>query len=369
MSRIHITDESSGIIIGPNTKTAVITGAGGMDAKTLARFLQYKDYQIILTYRRNSLFNIDEWLKEVQIEPLNRSKIFFEVCDITDQNSVNECLKNVIKKHGKIDELYLLAAMSHVGFSFTQKEYSIMANGQSYYYFLECLKNHSPNTRTYGAMTSELAGNVPSGTIFNEKSQWNVKSPYSIGKQLGASWIKFYRESTDSNLFACYGILFNHSNIFRTKDFFCSKVCHGAAAISLGLSNELPLGNLEFYRDEHLTDFGVEMMWKMLQQSQPEDYVIGNGSCIHGEQYLNAAFGHFNLDWKSYVRQDKALLRPNEVHRLIADPSKAEVKLGWKKDRISFEDHMKELCNFHYAKLQGLEYKIPNFWEKYPLTA
>ena len=106
-----------------------------------------------------------------------------------------------------------------------------------------------------------------------EKSIWNPKSPYSLGKQLGAGWINFYKNSEDSKLFACYGILFNHSNVFRTKDFFCSKVCWYAAAIELGLEKELPLGNLEFYRDEHLPEFGVEMMWKMLQRDTPENYV------------------------------------------------------------------------------------------------
>lgn len=347
------------------SKVALITGAGAMDSKTLARFLQYKDYKIVLTYRRNSLFNIENWFKEVQIEPENQHKINFEVCDITDQNSVNECIKNTLIKHYQIDELYLIAAMSHVGFSFTQKEYSILANGQSYYYFLETLKNFSKTTKVYGAMTSELAGNVPDGLQFNENSPWYPKSPYSLGKQLGAGWINFYHDSQDSGLFACYGILFNHSNIFRTKDFYASKVCWYAAAISLGLEKELPLGNLEFYRDEHLSDYGVEMMWAMLQKRNPDNYVIGTGITHHGEEYLDAAFGYFNLDWKRYIKQDKTLIRPNEVYRLIADPSKAERELGWNKSRISFSNHMVEMCDYHTAQLKGAYYKIPNFWEKY----
>ena len=120
-------------------KLALITGANGMDAKTLARFLSKKGYDIVLTHRRNSLFNTTDWLEETQIK--NKENIFFEPCDITDQNSVRICIKNVLECHGKIDEIYMLAAMSHVGSSFSQKEYCIQANGQSYYYFLEAVKD------------------------------------------------------------------------------------------------------------------------------------------------------------------------------------------------------------------------------------
>jgi GDPmannose 4,6-dehydratase len=347
-------------------KIAVITGANAMDSKSLARFLQYKDYKIVLTYRRNTLFHEEDWFKEVQIEEQNRLKIEFEPCDIIDQNSVRECIKSVLEKHGQLDELYLLAAMSHVGNSFKQKEYSILCNGQSYYYFLEALKEFSPKTKTYGAMTSELAGNVPSGTFFNEETPWMPKSPYSLGKQLGGSWIKFYRESLDSQLFACFGILFNHSNFYRTPDFFVAKVAKAAAAIALGKQKELPLGNLNFYRDEHWSDFGVEMMWKMLQNEKPEDYVVGVGQTFHGEEFLDEAFNRVNLKWQDYVIQDKNLLRPNEVHRLVSDPSKAKKELGWNPYRMSFKDHMGYLVDFWLAKEQGKEYKIPNMWEKYP---
>lgn len=348
------------------TKIALITGSGSMDTKSLARFLQHKDYHIVLTFRRNSLFNREEWFKEVQIQPENAGKFSFEVCDITDQNSVRECLKSVLVKHGYIHELYMIAAMSHVGYSFTQKEYSIMANGQSYYYFLEALRAQSPTTRVYGALTSELAGNVPDGFLFNEDTVWNPKSPYSIGKALGGHWLKFYRESKDSNLFACFGILFNHSNWFRTKDFYIMKCAQAAADIAVGRADELPLGNLEFYRDEHWTDFGVEMMWKMLQRDTPQDYVIGTGQTHHGEEYLDAAFGHFNLNWRNHVVIDDKLKRPNEVVRLIADSSRAQRDLGWNPNRMTFSQHMHHLCDFAFAKAQGKSYHLVNTYELYP---
>ena len=345
------------------TKVALITGGNAMDSKSLSRFLQHKDYKIVLTFRRNSLFQKDKWFQEVQIDEKNIEKFDFEICDITDQNSVRECIKSTLKKHAKIDELYLIAAMSHVGDSFKQKEYSIMANGQSYYYFLETVKEFSNKTKIYGALTSELAGNVEKGFKFNEESVWNPKSPYSIGKALAGHWIKFYRESKDSNLFACFGILFNHSNWFRTNDFFIMKVCNAAASINAGIQKELKLGNLNFYRDEHWTDFGVEMMWKMLQNDTPKDYVIGSGKTYHGEEYLDLAFGYFNLDWKKYVKIEKSLFRPNEVVRLISDSSKAQKELGWNPDRLPLNEHINLLCEYCRHQVNNEPYILPNIFE------
>lgn len=349
-------------------KTALITGAGSMDARTLAHILLSKGYHVILTYRRNTLFYTQEaakqFSKDLELNP--NSKLDFEVCDITDKNSIEECIKNAIKKYGKIDELYMIAAMSHVGYSFTQKEYSIMANGQSYYYFLETIKNYSKKTKVYGALTSELAGNIPDGTIFDENSIWRPKSPYSIGKALGGHWIKFYRESLDSQIFACFGILFNHSNNLRTTDFLIKKVTSSATKIALGKLDKLPLGNLNFARDEHWSDFGCEMMWKMLQNNEPRDYVVGNGECHWGEEYLDLAFGYFNLDWKKYVVLDESLLRPNEVVRLIADPSKAEKELGWRRNRMSFKRHIELMCEHDFKVESGENPEWVNVFEMFP---
>ena len=228
--------------------------------------------------------------------------------------------------------------MSHVGNSFKQKELSIITNGQSYHYFLESLKQLSPKTRVYGALTSELAGGVPDGCYFDENTPWYPRSPYAIGKALGGHWIKFYRDSIDCNLFACIGILFNHSNTYRTPDFAIRKITSGAAQIANGLKSELVLGHLEWARDEHWSDFGCEMMWKMLQLDTPQDFVVGNGETHFAEEYLKLAFDYFNLDWKKYVKLDKEFQRPNEVHRLISNSSKAQKLLGWKPNRMPFEE-------------------------------
>ena len=333
-------------------RVAIITGANGMDARTLTHFLLSKNYTVILTHRRNSLLDLEShkslFTKELENYPL--SKLDYAVCEISDQNSVNSCLQKVLKTYGKIDELYLLAAMSHVGYSFHQKESSIITNGQSVYYFLEFLKNNFKDTHVYFSATSELAGNVPNGELFTEKTSFYPKSPYSIGKELGCRWTDFYKESDDSNLFACYGILFNHSNEYRTKDFFIMKVCNAAARIVLGKEMELKLGNLEFYRDEHFSDFGVQAMHRMLQNDKPENYVIATGQTHHGEEYLDLAFNYFNLNWRDYVKLDKTLLRPNEVVRLIGDSSKAQKELGWNPNILSFVKHINIMCEFCYTK-------------------
>lgn len=328
-------------------KIALITGANGMDAKTLTHLLLSKKYKVILTHRRNTWFD-EESIKNGFKQDLIKypeSRLFLQACDVSCDNSVRECIKNVLNEHGRIDELYLLAANSHVGESFKNKELSIQTNGQSAYYFLENVKNLTPKTKTYFAATSELFGGIEDGR-FNEECIWNPRSPYSIGKALGARWVNFYRDSVDSNMFCCYGILFNHSNTYRSKDFVVRKITNTAAKIAIGKSSELKLGHLHWARDEHWSDFGCEAMWKMLQLERPENFVIGNGVAHWGEEYLELAFGYFNLDWKKYVKFDDSLKRPNEVVRLVADSKKAQEKLGWIPNRLTFKKHIEMMCKY-----------------------
>jgi GDPmannose 4,6-dehydratase len=346
---------------------AVITGAGGMDAKTLTHFLLNKGYKVILTYRRNSFFDVQhiKSLFKTDLEENFNSQLECEVCDVSCQNSVIECIKEIIKKHGRIDELYHLAAMTHVGNSFKQKELSIIVNGQSHYYFLEALKNNSPTTKFYGAMTSELVGGV-NQIAYDEDMKWNPKSPYAIGKALGARWIEFYKESEDSHLFCCYGILSNHSNTYRSLDFAVRKITNTAARIFLGKSSQLQLAHLNWARDEHWSDFGCEMMWKMLQLKSPENFVIGNGECHWGEEYVEEAFSYFNLDWKTYVKFDTNLNRPNEVDKLVSNSNKAKEMLGWKSNRLTFKKHIELLCKFDYDLESGNVPVRPDVFELYP---
>ena len=336
-------------------KIAVITGANAMDSKSLTHFLLKKDYKVILTYRRNTFF--DEagmrniFLSELMENP--NSSLFFEPCDIACQSSVTSCILSILEEHGKIDELYLLAANSHVGDSFKNKELVIQTNGQSVFFFLETLKSHSPKTKTYFAATSELVGGIDDGE-FDEDCLWNPRSPYAIGKELGARWVNFYRDSLDSNLFCCFGILFNHSNTYRSKDFAIRKITNTAAKIALGEEDKLTLGHLNWARDEHWSDFGCEAMWKMLQLDSPENFVVGNGECHWGEEYVDSAFSFFNLDWRDHVVFSDEFKRPNEVIRLIANPAKAEKKLGWIKNRISFKKHIELMCQYDLELESGL---------------
>src|SRR5882724_3637963 len=343
---------------------AVITGANSMDSKTLTHFLLKKGYKVILTYRRNTFFTEDKIKSLFKEDLLNNplSDLHLEVCDIACQNSVNECVKSVLRRHSRIDELYLLAANSHVVESFKNKELSIQTNGQSIYYFLECLKNHSPKTRTYFAATSELVGGIENGK-FNENCPWNPRSPYAIGKELGARWINFYKDSLDSNMFCCYGILFNHSNCYRTPDFAVRKITQSAAKIALGKQDKLKLGHLNWSRDEHWSDFGCEAMWKMLQLDKPENFVIGNGTTHFGEEFVDEAFKFFNLDWKKYIEFDESLLRPNEVVRLIADPLKAQEKLGWIPERLPFKSHIGLMCDYDFWLEKGLNPRRPDVFD------
>lgn len=326
-------------------KVALITGTG-MDSKTLASILSSKGYKVILSYRRNSDKKIDE-IKSL----LNDPNLDFEFCDITDEGSVNNLISLVLGKYGKIDELYSLAAMSHVGDSFKHPHYTLQATGLSVFYLLEAVRKLTPNTKVYQASTSEMFGGDPKNGPFDENSSFELRSPYSIAKGLAYSWVKYYRQTYD--MFVASGFLFNHSNELRSPDFFIRKVTSSAARIALGKQDYLVVGNIDHYRDEHYSDYGCEAMWKMLQLDEPEDFVIGNGRANHGEEYLEYAFSSFNLDWRRYVKTDKSLYRPNEVVKLVSNPQKAIEKLSWNPNVISFKEHIGRMCKYDYFLENG----------------
>lgn len=336
-------------------RKALIFGINGMDAKTITFQLLEKDYKVIGTFRRNTL-NLKEDIHSLYDYNPN---LTFEYCDISDFNSV----KTIFQKYKTLDEVYLLAAQSHVGFSFDSPANSILVNGTGVYNVLENIYQTNKLTRTYFAATSELLGGDNPNEPYTEDSHFDCRSPYSVGKELGTRWVKYYRQL---GLFVCYGILFNHSNIFRSKDFYVRRVTNSAARITLGLQKELTLGNLDFYRDEHWSDFGCEMMWKMLQNNDPKDYIIANGICHHGEEYLDTAFDYFNLNWKDYVKIDKSRMRPNEVVKLIGNSEKAQKELGWHPNRMPFKDHVSLMCKFDHELESGIKTIRPNVFNLYP---
>jgi GDPmannose 4,6-dehydratase len=331
-------DNTSSSPITELPKVAVITGTG-QDSKTLTHLLLTKNYQIILTYRRNTSFNptllLDLFGNTTRVDLLN--------LDHSDQTSVKLGLNKVIEKYGKINEIYHLGADSMVGDSFLSPERQIQNNGQSAFYILEWIKCNSSQTKFYFAATSECFGGDPSRVPFNENSILEPRSPYGVSKVLGYNWTTFYRQTY--GLYACSGFLFNHSNHYRHPSFFIRRITQSAARISAGKLDKITLGNINFWRDETYADFMVEMMWKMLNNPLgAKDYVVGNGCCYSGEEFLIHAFSYFNLNWKKYVVIDKDRFRPNEVVKLAADPSSVMKDLGWAPNRISFKDHIGAMC-------------------------
>ncbi|MEK6882859.1 MAG: GDP-mannose 4,6-dehydratase [Nanoarchaeota archaeon] len=339
---------------------ALLVGISGMDCEALAHFLLKKNYTVVGTYRKNTQLNLENLISGY---PKN-SDLHLEFCDINDFNSVRYLFETVLKQHNKIDEIYLLAAQSHVGNSFSSAESSVITNGMSAYNFLENIRLLTCKTKLYFAATSELLGGNPEKCPFDEFSEYECRSPYSVGKELGTRWIKYYNQTY--GIYATYGILFNHSNTSRGKQFYIRRVTNSAARISLGVQNELKLGSLAFWRDEHWSDFGVEMMWKMLQLENPEIFLICRGECFHGEQFLEESFKYFNLDWREYVKFDGSRLRPNEVVKLVGTPQKAMEKLGWNPNRMSFRDHIALMCNYDYQLESNQNPKRPNIFELYP---
>lgn len=335
------------------SKKAIVFGINGMDARTITFLLLEKGYEVVGTYRRNTLNLSDEIHKLYDFNP----KLSFEYCDIND---VNSCQK-LMAKHQDTNEIYLLAWQSHVGLSFSSPEIS-KENGQSVYNILENVKNFCPAARTYFAATSELFGGDNPEKPYNEESPFDCRSPYSLAKEVGVRWVKYYRQM---GLFVCYGILFNHSNQFRSKDFYVRRVTNAAARIYAGKQDELQLGFLDFYRDEHWSDFGCEMMWKMLQNETPKDYVIATGETHHGEEYLDLSFGYFGLDWKNYVKIDKDRFRPNEVVKLIGDSSMAQRELGWRPSRMPFKDHIALMAQYDYDLEVGRDPVRPDVFKIY----
>jgi len=337
------------------SKKALIFGINGMDGRTLAHLLLSKDYSVVGTYRRVTI----NTKQEVHSFYDNNPNLSFEYCDINDKNSVI----SILSKHPDISEIYLLAAQSHVGFSFDSPDTSVITNGMSVYNVLSSVLSICPKAKTYFAATSELFGGANPQKSYNEESPYDCRSPYSIGKELGTRWIKYFRQM---GLFVCYGVLFNHSNTYRSKDFFIRRITNAAAQISLGKMKNISLGFLGFYRDEHWSDFGCEMMWKMLQNETPKDYVIANGVTHSGEEFLELSFSHFNLNWREWVIVDQSRFRPNEVVKLIGDSSLAQKELGWRPERIPFKDHIGLMCNYDYALESGAEPVRPDVFKIYP---
>ena len=354
--------------INTNKPTALITGATSMDGKTMTHFLLAKGYKVILTYRRNAHLDLQDItdLFAIDLAKYPGSNLDFVFMDITDQSSIRLGIKSILEntKYGQIDEFYNFAAQSHVGDSFKNADYTMRASGIAVFYILEALHDLSPKTKFFQACTSEMFGGDPKHCPFDENSKFELRSPYSVSKMISYNWVQYYRQTY--GMFCVAAFCFNHSNIYRTTNFYISKVCLGATRIFLGKQNDLIIGNLQFARDESLSDFCVEAFWKMLQLDKPEDFVIGRGEAFTGEQFLDEAFGFYGLNWRKYIKQDKSLYRDNEVVKLVANPNKAVKILNWKPNRISLKDHIKLMCEWDHQIESGQKPIRKNVFELYP---
>ncbi len=327
-------------------KTALITGITGQDGSYLAELLLGKGYEVHGVVRRSSTMNrgrIDHLQHSNPSHP-EGSRFVLHYGDMTDSGGLNRLVKTV-----RPDEIYNLAAQSHVAISFDQPEYTGDADGLGTTRLLEAIRTMGLPTRFYQASTSEMFGLSPAPQ--SETTSFHPRSPYAVAK-LYAHWMTVnYREA--HNLFACSGILFNHESPRRGENFVTRKVTRGIGQILAGKADKLSLGNMDAKRDwGHARDY-VEAMWLMLQQDQADDYVIATGEMRSVRDFVAAAFAMVSLDWQKYVIVDEAYMRPADVHELRGDASKAMKLLGWK-PKTTFDELVREMLE-HDLSAEGVD--------------
>jgi GDPmannose 4,6-dehydratase len=301
---------------------ALITGITGQDGSYLAELLLEKGYEVHGMVRRSSSETFQ------RLEAI-RDAIHLHTGDLLDQRSMVDVLRA-----SEPDEIYNLAAMSFVAASWSQPVLTAEFTGVGATRMLEAMRETVPQARFYQASSSEMFGQVLE-VPQTERTPFYPRSPYGVAKAYGHFITVNYRESYD--LFACSGILFNHESPRRGLEFVTRKVTHAAAAIKLGLTDELALGNLDAERDWGYAKDYVEAMWLMLQRDAPEDYVIATGETHSVREVVDVAFHRLDLDPEQFVRIDPKFLRPAEVEQLVGNPAKAREELGWE-PRTSFRE-------------------------------
>ncbi|TFD86280.1 GDP-mannose 4,6-dehydratase [Cryobacterium serini] len=301
-------------------KRALITGITGQDGSYLAELLLEKGYEVHGFIRRSSSFNtarIDHIYQESQAE---NHRLILHFADLTDGSRLVTLLNEI-----QPDEVYNLAAQSHVRVSFDEPEYTADTTGLGTVRLLEAIRASGLNCRFYQASSSEMFGATPPPQ--NEDTPFYPRSPYGVAK-VYSYWItKNYREAY--GMFACNGILFNHESPRRGGTFVTRKITRAVARIAAGEQNELFMGNLDSVRDWGYAPEFVEGMWRMLQHDTPEDFVLATNTGYTVRDFLQFSFERVNLDWEKYVKFDERYLRPTEVDALIGDPGKAGSLLGW----------------------------------------
>lgn len=321
-------------------RTAFVTGMTGQDGPYLAKLLLEKDYQVYGLVKRYSNPNLDN-MRWLGID----TEIDLVTGDITDENNMNHLMRSL-----QPNEVYNLAAQSFVGVSWDLNKLTTEVNCMGPLNILNAIRTHSPNTRFYQASTSEMFGNATTPQQ-SESTPFTPRSPYGVSK-LYAHWMTVnFRESY--SLYACSGVLFNHESPLRGREFVTRKVTDAVAHIHLGLQDSVTLGNLDARRDWGFAGDFVEAMWLMLQQSEPDDYIIATGTQHTIEDLCRTAFEHVGIrDWQQHVKTDPRFKRPAELHSLCGDSTRARDKLGWQ-PRVSFHDMIRSMVDADVARLKG----------------
>ena len=323
-------------------KRAFITGVTGQDGSYLAEFLLGKGYEVHGLKRRSSSFNTGR-VDGVYSDLHQRDNRFFlHFADLSDASSLWKLLSGI-----RPDEIYNLAAQSHVRVSFDIPEYTADITATGALRLLEAVRLTGIKARFYQASSSEMFGSAPAPQ--SEETPFHPRSPYACAKLFAHSCTVNYRESYD--MFACCGILFNHESPRRGETFVTRKIARAVAQIKLGLEESVYLGNLDARRDWGYAKEYVEAMWMMLQHGRADDFVIGTGETHSVREFVEEAFCHAGLDWRKHVRFDARYFRPAEVDALWADPAKARRVLNWH-HRMGFQELVRLMVDQEVEQLQ-----------------
>jgi GDPmannose 4,6-dehydratase len=319
-------------------KRALITGVTGQDGSYLAELLLAKDYEVHGIVRRASTFNTDR-IEHLYRDPHDPdAKLFLHYGDLSDGTGLRRILERV-----RPDEVYHLGAQSHVRVSFDEPEYTADVDATGTLRLLEALRDSMSSsgraTRVYNAGSSEMFGSAAPPQ--HEATPFHPRSPYAVSK-VAAHWYAVnYREAY--GMFVTNGILFNHESPRRGETFVTRKITRAAGRIKLGFQDKLYLGNLDARRDWGFAGDYVEAMWRMLQQEQPDDYVVATGEAHSVRQFLEAAFAYHGLDWRPHVEIEPRYFRPSEADHLCGDASKARTILSWS-PRVGFDQLVAMMC-------------------------
>jgi GDPmannose 4,6-dehydratase len=324
-------------------KKAIITGSTGQDGSYLSEFLLAKGYEIHALKRRSSSFNTDRLDHLYKDFHDSGTRFFLHYADLTDGSSLMKLLYDV-----RPEEVYNLAAQSHVKVSFEIPEYTADVVATGTLRLLEAIRLTGLKCRFYQASSSEMFGSTPPPQ--SEITAFHPRSPYACAKVFGHAITVNYRESY--GLHASSGILFNHESPRRGETFVTRKITRAIAHIKHGLQNKLYIGNMHARRDWGYAPDYVRAMWAILQQDAPDDYVIGTGEAHSVREFLDLAFAHANLDWHEFVEVDPRYFRPAEVDHLLADASKARRVLGWEPS-VTFKDIVEIMVDADLADVES----------------